>query len=402
MKRRIAMTLAACLAAGALLTGCGGGFESTNVTTAAPAETTTAAPAPAETKAEAPAAGGETQAAAAEVFPDDADPMDIYAYIQTPSSNPDKITIRYATAASEDTFYGQCYTRGYVMMLKWLKDKLGDRIEVNFIMNGSIGTTADAVLGNIQMGNIEMSDMTTTMCSEFTNAYMPLDLFYLVTSMEDMYKLLDGPAGELMNNKLIADAGLRNVSFGVLGPRNMTNAKHTIATVDDMKGLKMRVQSNKLHMAGMSALGASATNIAFSELFTALQQGTVDGQENPADTILQHHYYEVQKYMTLTQHLIACSGLFVNNEWYEKLPDDVKAAFEECSKKGQEFARTSWAKENEPTIEELKTLMEVTVPTEEALAGFQAASKAGWAEAASIIGEDYLNEVLAAAGLSLE
>lgn len=73
--------------------------------------------------------------------------QDIYAYIQTPSDNPDKVTIRYATMASEDTLYGQAYTRGYVMMLKWLKDALGDQIEVQFIMNGSVGGTADAGAG---------------------------------------------------------------------------------------------------------------------------------------------------------------------------------------------------------------------------------------------------------------
>lgn len=377
--RRIALLLSLCMML-TLVTGCGGGFDSPTVGSDVGSSTTNNT----------------------EFLPDDAPYQDIYAFIQAPSDNPNKVKIRYATMASEDTLYGQSYTRGYVMLLKWLKEELGDKVEIQFIMNGSIGGSTDAVLGNLQMGNIEMTDFTTTSCGELSKAFMPLDLFYLVKTFDEMATLLDGPAGEMMAEQFTSDTNVKVLSYGILGPRNMTNSKHAIKSVADMSGLKMRVQSNKLHMMGMSALGASATNIAFSELFTALQQKTVDGQENPIDTILQHRYYEVQNYLTITNHLVAVAGLFVNNDWYNKLDPEIQAAFEKYAAKSEQFAREAWAAENDATLEELKTHMEVTELDDAALAEFQAAAKSSWEEAADFIGRDYLNQVLDAAGLTLD
>ena len=357
--------------------------------------------APADTAKDPDSSDGPQQTDGSVVPADDAPYQEIYAYLQAPSSNPDKVTIRYATMASEESLYAQTYTRGYVMLLKWLKEELGDRVEIQLILNGSIGGTADAVLGNLQMGNIEMSDFTSS-CGEFSKAYTPLDLFYLVTSFDDMGALLDGAAGDMMNEQFLADTDLRNISYGILGPRNMTNNKRAITSVADMAGLKMRVQSNQLHMMGMKALGSSATNIAFTELFTAMQQGTVDGQENPLDTILQHKYYEVQDHLTLTNHLVAVAGLFVNNHWYEALDADVQAAFEAAAEKSEAWAREAWHAENDSVVAELQGLMEVTELDDAALSEFQEAAKSSWAEAAEFIGPEYLDKVLGAAGLSLD
>lgn len=99
-----------------------------------------------------------------------------------------------------------------------------------------------------------MTDFTTTSCGEFSKAYMPLDLFYLVKDFDEMGALLDGPAGDMMKEQFTADTNLKNLTYGILGPRNMTNSKHAITGVADMSGLKMRVQSNQLHMMGMKAL----------------------------------------------------------------------------------------------------------------------------------------------------
>ena len=382
--KKFALLLALCMSLSLVTTGCG--FENAEVGEDTTTEDTT---------------GGDTSTDGG-VPSDDASYQELYAFIQQPSDNPDKVTIRYATMASEDSLYAQTYTRGYVMLLKWVKEALGDQIEVQFIFNGSIGGTADAVLGNLQMGNIEMTDFTTTSCGEFSSAYMPLDLFYLVKDFDEMGALLDGPAGDMMNEQFTADTNLYNISYGILGPRNMTNSVHPITSVADMQGLKMRVQANQLHMMGMQALGASATNVAFSELFTAMQQGTVDGEENPIDTILQHKYYEVQDYLTITNHLVAVSGLFVNNEWWEALPEEVRTAFQDAAARSETYAREAWHAENDSVLEELKGLMEVNELDDAALAEFQEAAKGAWAEAADYIGADYFNQFLEASGLSLE
>ena len=339
---------------------------------------------------------------AIEKLPDDASWADIYAYIQAPSSNPEAITIRYASMASEETLVAQPYTRGYVMFLKRIKEELGDKIEIQFLLNSTIGGTADAVLGNLQMGNIELTDWPLTSCAEYTNAFMPLDVPYMVTSFDNMVDLLNGSAGDLMKEKFLNDTDLKVISYGVIGPRLMTNNKRPIESVADMNGLKMRVQSNKLHMLGLESLGASATNISFSELFTALQQGTVDGQENPADTILNHNFYEVQHYLTVTNHLVTVAGLLVNNDWYNSLDPELQAAIENAAEESFVYAQTKWHEENDSVLEELSGLMEVTYLTDEAAQEFQEAAKTAWPKMFDIIGEDYFKEFLDAAEMKLD
>lgn len=337
-----------------------------------------------------------------EKLPDDAPWADIYEYIQMRSDNPDKVTIRYASMASEETLVAQPYTRGYVMFLKQIKEELGDKIEIQFLLNSTIGGTADAVLGGLQMGNIELTDWPLTSCAEYTNAFMPLDVPYMVTSFDGMVDLLDGPAGDLMKKKFLDDTNLKVITYGVIGPRHMTNNKRAITSVDDMEGLKMRVQSNKLHMLGLESLGASATNISFSELFTALQQGTVDGQENPADTILNHNFHEVQDYLTVTSHLVTVAGLVVNNDWYNDLDPEIQAAFEKAATESFEYGQQKWHEENDAVLGELGELMEVTYLTDEAAKEFQEAAKSAWPKMFDIIGEDYFKEFIDAAGMEID
>ena len=343
------------------------------------------------------AGGGST--ASGEVPADDASYQEIADFILQPSDNPDKVVIRYASMASEEQMYSQPYLRGYLMFMKWVKEDMGDAVEFQFILNGSIGGTVDAVIGGLQNGNFEMCDYTTTSCGDMSAAYKPLDLFYLVTSFDDMAALLDGDAGTLMNEQFLKDTKVKNICYGILGPRQMTNSKKPITSPQDMKGLKMRVQNNDLHVLGMKSLGGNPATIAYSELFTALQQGTVDGQENPVDTILTSKFYEVQDYMSTTNHIIATAGLFVSDEWYAALPEDVKASMETNAPKSQEYARNMFNEEYDNTLGKLKEEMEVTELTEDQLKAFQDAAKKSWGEARNMIGSEYFDKVMKAAGI---
>ena len=140
LAKKLALVLALCMVM-LLIGACAGEATVQNQPTTAPAAT---AAAPATTQA-------GTQAAT-DLLPDDADYQDIYAFIQAKSDNPDKVIIRYASQASEETLFAQPYTRGFVMFLKWLKEAMGDKIEVTFILNAAIGGTADAVLGCTAVG----------------------------------------------------------------------------------------------------------------------------------------------------------------------------------------------------------------------------------------------------------
>ena len=289
--------------------------------------------------------------------------------------------------------------KGFRQFLILIKERCGDRIEIRLLLNGTAGTSADAVLGGLQNQTIEMSDWPLASFAEFTNAFTPLDVPYLVTSIDDMQALLMGPAGDYMKEKCLEDTGLRVIFTSILGAREMTNSKHPIETVEDMKGLKFRVQPNQLHMAGMKAMGANPTNIAFAELFTALQQGTVDGQENPADTIYNMQYYEVQKYMSTTDHIIAGGCLVMNDEFFNAMPEDMQQIFLESGKEASEYVITDLDTSLDEVYKNLEEKMEVTYLSDEAKKGFQDAVKKAWPEMRELVGAEHFDKVLELAGI---
>lgn len=112
---------------------------------------------------------------------------------------------------------------------------------------------------------------------------------------------MDGDFGQALDKKLEEQAGITTLAWGDVGFRNLTNSKHSVTSPDDLKGLKIRTMTNNLHVEYFTALGAIPTPMSFSELFTALQQKTVDGQENPSALIYNNALYEAQKYMSVSE-----------------------------------------------------------------------------------------------------
>ena len=122
--------------------------------------------------------------------------------------------------------------------------------------------------------------------------------------------MLDGPVGDKVRNKL-QEKGLVGLVYWENGFRNLTNSKRTITKMEDMQGIKLRVMQNNVFLTSFQTLGANAIPLAFSELFSALETKTVDGQENPFNTILSSKFYEVQKYMTVTNHVYSLSLIHI-------------------------------------------------------------------------------------------
>jgi C4-dicarboxylate-binding protein DctP len=200
---------------------------------------------------------------------------EINNFITATSDKPDKIVLRYASTSAD--LNGQSYLRGCRAFLQVLKEEMGDKIQIEYYLNGTFGGTADAIIGGLQNGNFELSDWPLASFAEYTNAFQPLDVPYLVADAEEARTLYLGEAGKIMKEKCMKDTNVIPLFYGQIGMRQITNSRNVIKTPEDMKGLKLRVQNNPIHIASMKALGASPTTLPFSELFTALQQKTVDG-----------------------------------------------------------------------------------------------------------------------------
>ena len=202
--------------------------------------------------------------------------------------------------------------------------------------------------------------------------YNLVGLPFLWTSLDAAHEAMDGDFGQALDKKLEEQAGITTLAWGDVGFRNLTNSKHSVTSPDDLKGLKIRTMTNNLHVEYFTALGAIPTPMSFSELFTALQQKTVDGQENPTALIYNNALYEAQKYMSVSEHVFTAVALNIASDFYNSLPEDYQAAIKEAAENTMEYQRELITEENESLLSEIEAAgVEVTVLTDEQKAAFQ-------------------------------
>lgn len=197
------------------------------------------------------------------------------------------------------------------------------KIKVELYPNAQLGGDRELCEG-VQMGTIQMAIPSTSALAGFDKRIQVLDLPYLFTTREAAFEAVDGELGVKLN-ELLAKKGFYVLGYLENGFRHVTNSKQPITKPEDLKGLKIRTMENPMHLAFFKELGANPTPMSWGELYTALQQGTVDAQENPYAMIDDGKFYEVQKYVSETGHVFSYEILIANKKFMEKLPDDLRA-----------------------------------------------------------------------------
>ncbi|MDO4278363.1 TRAP transporter substrate-binding protein [Lachnoclostridium edouardi] len=229
-------------------------------------------------------------------------------------------------------------TTNYKMMEKFaqlLNEKSGGTITIDIYPGGQLGNTTEfteAVVG----GSIEIGTGMTTDLVDFVPEMGLFDMPNLFKDIDQMRSLLTSDYVETMNDYCEA-AGVHMLGFSDAGFRQLTTNKK-VETLDDLKGQKVRTMTNQYHIAYWNALGASATPMQFTEVFMALQQNTIDGEENPYMNIVGNNIQEVQKYVVETNHLGHIITFFMNNDLYQSLPDNTKALVDECAAEAVAYA----------------------------------------------------------------
>lgn len=326
--------------------------------------------------------------------------QEIYDFITAKSENKDKVLIRFS--CTERNFEDTAETRGEREFFRSLKESLGDKVEIQAYFSGALGSTTDDILGGLVNGSFEFSSFSLGSYAELTKAFNPLDVPYVFDDVEDAYTCIAGEMGNMMRQRCIDDTGIRVVAMKQLGMRQLTNSKHEIKTVADVNGMKIRVQMNNMFISLMDAWNCGATPVAYSELYTALQQGVADGQENPITNIYDARLYEVQKYMTLTNHMPTISGMACNNEWYLALSDEFKAAIDKAAKDCEDMTMEALRLCEDDYMETLSTNMTIYTPSADELQTFVDAAKSMWPEAREYCGAEYFDQIMAAAGKSVK
>jgi tripartite ATP-independent transporter DctP family solute receptor len=228
----------------------------------------------------------------------------------------------------------------------------GGKMKVRAIGAAALGPDnqmQQALIGGAQ----EMMVGSTATLVGITKEMALWDTPFLISNAKEADILLDGPIGDKIKAKL-QDKGLVGLVYWENGFRNLTNSKRPITKMEDMNGIKLRVMQNNVFLSSFQTLGANAIPMAFSELFTALETKTVDGQENPFNTILSSKFYEVQKYMTVTNHVYSPWIVTASKKWWDQLSKDEQKVLMDAARVSRDFERKDTRDEAAKAMADLK------------------------------------------------
>lgn len=264
-------------------------------------------------------------------------------------------TVKFASANNK----GHPQVTGMEKFAELVKEKSGGKIEVKLFPGGTLGGDVQTVSA-LQGGVIEMSVLNAGILASNVKEFGAVDLPFLFDSGEEADKVMDGPFGTGLMERL-PDTGLVGLAYWELGFRNLTNNRHPVTKLEDIKGLKIRTIQSPIPVELFNALGANAVPLPYTELYTALETGTVDGQENPSANIINAKFYEVQKYMTLTRHQYNPQIVLVSKKFWDGLNDEEKAVLQQAAVEARDFQRKVSREQDAAALEEIrKTGMEVS------------------------------------------
>ena len=226
----------------------------------------------------------------------------------------------------------------------------------NMQLGGAQENVSQVRAGTIMMTWVGMAYLTGTV-PELEAVSLP----FLFPSREVAYQIMDGPIGQIFAEKL-ADKGFELLGFMELGERQVTNSVRPIKTLADLQGLKIRLQPNETHLATFRALGANPLAMDIREVYSALEQGVIDGQENPFNLIYASRFFEVQKYVSNTGHFFDFIAVVANKEKFDELAPAHQEAIKTAMQSAVQTQRTAAAKAD---IEALATLQELGLQYDE-------------------------------------
>ena len=259
-----------------------------------------------------------------------------------------KIAFKLASLTAMDHTYNQ----GAARFAQLVKERSKGRIEITIYPNGQLGKGERELLEAIQQGAIDFYVGSTGPVGGFSPSIGILDLPFLFRDYAHVDKVLDGPLGRQLLDDL-GKANLKGLAFWENGFRNLTNSKKAVKAPADAKGLKIRTMENKIHLAAWKAVGVNSVPMAYGEVYGALQQKTIDGQENPIAVIYTSKLNEVQKYLSLTQHVYSPALIVVSPKTWQALAKEDQDMLLKTAQEVAPYQRKLGRENEEKQIAEL-------------------------------------------------
>ncbi|CAM3502740.1 TRAP transporter substrate-binding protein [Halomonas sp. AOP12-C2-37] len=251
-----------------------------------------------------------------------------------------------------------------------VEERTDGKVTIEIFPNATLGDER-TLLEGMQIGTVDMGVITNGPVANFVEEMAVFELPFLFPSPDAAYGVLDGPIGQELLDKL-SDVNLKGLAYAERGFRNLTNSERAINAPEDLDGLRIRVMENPVYTDTFRELGANAIPMAWTEALTAMQQGTIDGQENPVNVIHSFKLDETQNYMTLSRHTYAPAIFVMGMPVWNQLPEPVQVVLKESAQEAAEYERQVNA---EMEAEQLAALREAGMEINETpdMEAFQAA-----------------------------
>lgn len=276
-----------------------------------------------------------------------------------------------------------------------LKTEMGDAVAIEFFDSGTLGDEI-VHMQQVRTGQLDVIPIGSD-AVQLDSRWAVFDIPFLFADREAVAKVLDGEIGEQLDASFQEKAGLKVLGFGEIGFRNISNNVRPIVTPEDLAGVKLRVPGSKTRILAFEMLGAAPINMNIGEVYLALQQGTVDGQENPLGNIRKWSWYEVQKYISISRHVYTPITFVMNLARYEGLSEDQRAAVGRAARAAVLASREYGMQNDANLLAEITELAKGKVAFNDIdVAAFQAAAKPIAVEIGKVAGEEFTASVMAA------
>lgn len=271
-----------------------------------------------------------------------------------------------------------------------VEKRTGGRYKIQNFYSGALGAERESIEA-LQLGTLDLTMTSTGPVPNFVPEIAILDIPFLFRDYAHARAVLDGPIGQQMLKKF-EPKGIEALAWGENGFRNMTNSKHPVIVPEDLRGLKMRTMENPVHIQAYRAFGILPTPMAFTEVFTALQQGTVDGQENPLSVIEAAKLDQVQKYLTLTGHVYSPALMLMSKVQWDKLSPADKQSFHDAAVEAVKANRARIDDDESKAVADLRSKgMQIVEHIDKAK--FQAVLAPTFAELGKKFGQDNIDRI---------
>ncbi|WP_216828663.1 TRAP transporter substrate-binding protein [Alkalihalobacterium elongatum] len=309
------------------------------------------------------------------------------------TSSAETYTIRIPAVVNEDNFVAV----GFKRFKDLAEEKSDGRLKVDLYLNGTLSASNEEDLQLLSDGSVEIIGMPSFIGAQAggIDGFNIYDFPFLFDGREDFYKLAEGPLGQELQEQFEQATGGKILGYYDIGGLSLLNSSHTIKEPSDLNGLNIRTPQSSLFMDTVSVMGGNPTPITFAEVYTSLQQGTIDGLTTTLPLMYDSQFYEVSKYLTVTNHVLIPYVFTINNDFFEGLPEDLQSILLEAAEEMIQFSRDLVVDHEVTAIKNLKAEgVEVYELTPEEYEVFGEVVQTAIEKNIDLVGEDVYNRAL--------